>query len=102
MEKLRSKENEPARITNEGLRMGKTVMIVDDSATDLNMPEMGGIELIKQLRTKPASKFTPIVMLTTESQDAKKQAGKQAGASGWIAKPFKPEQLIETIQRFIK
>lgn len=70
--------------------------------TDLNMPEMDGIELIRQLRSRPGFKFTPIVMLTTESQDAKKLAGKQAGASGWIVKPFKPDQLLETIKRFVK
>jgi two-component system chemotaxis response regulator CheY len=70
--------------------------------TDLNMPEMDGIELIRQLRGKPGYKFIPIVMLTTESQDAKKQAGKQAGASGWMVKPFKPEQLVDTVRRFVK
>jgi two-component system chemotaxis response regulator CheY len=70
--------------------------------TDLNMPEMDGIELIKQLRGKAGFKFTPIVMLTTESQDSKKMAGKQAGASGWIVKPFKPEQLLDTIKKFVK
>ncbi|MRR55508.1 MAG: response regulator [Deltaproteobacteria bacterium] len=70
--------------------------------TDLNMPEMDGIELIRQLRGLPGFKFTPILMLTTESQDAKKMAGKQAGASGWIVKPFKPEQLLDTIKKFVK
>jgi two-component system chemotaxis response regulator CheY len=70
--------------------------------TDLNMPEMDGIELIRQLRGLPGFKFTPIVMLTTESQDTKKMAGKQAGASGWIVKPFKPEQLVDTVKRFVK
>lgn len=70
--------------------------------TDLNMPEMDGIELIRNLRALPGFKFTPIVMLTTESQAAKKMAGKQAGASGWIVKPFKPEQLLSTIKRFVK
>ncbi len=70
--------------------------------TDLNMPEMDGIELIKQLRNRSGFKFVPIVMLTTESQDAKKMAGKQAGASGWIVKPFKPAQLIDTIRKFVK
>jgi two-component system chemotaxis response regulator CheY len=70
--------------------------------TDLNMPEMDGIELIKQLRGRPDFKFTPIVMLTTESQESKKLAGKQAGASGWIVKPFKPEQLVETVRKFLK
>jgi two-component system chemotaxis response regulator CheY len=70
--------------------------------TDLNMPEMDGIELIKQLRAKAGFKFTPIIMLTTESQDSKKMAGKQAGASGWIVKPFKPDQLLDTVKKFVK
>lgn len=75
---------------------------VDMVVTDLNMPEMDGITLIKQLRSSPATKFTPVVMLTTESQEAKKTEGKQAGASGWIVKPFTPDQLIETVKRFVK
>src|SRR5262245_49551385 len=65
--------------------------------TDLNMPNMDGIELIKQARALPKLKFTPIIMLTTESQDDKKQAGKAAGATGWIVKPFKAEQLTAVI-----
>jgi len=75
---------------------------VDMVVTDLNMPEMDGIALIKQLRSSPATKFTPVVMLTTESQEARKTEGKQAGASGWIVKPFTPDQLIETVKRFVK
>ncbi len=75
---------------------------MDMVITDLNMPEMDGIELIKQLRRKTEYKFTPIVMLTTESQEGKKQEGKQAGASGWIVKPFKPEQLMEVVKKFVK
>lgn len=75
---------------------------LDVAITDLNMPEMDGIELIKQLRAKAESKFTPIVMLTTESQEAKKQEGKSAGASGWIVKPFKPEQLLDVVKKFVK
>jgi two-component system chemotaxis response regulator CheY len=70
--------------------------------TDLNMPEMDGIEFIKQVRNNPGYKFTPIVMLTTESQEAKKQEGKQAGASGWIVKPFTPEQLIDIVKKFAR
>jgi len=70
--------------------------------TDLNMPEMDGITLIKQLRTMPTHKFTPVLMLTTESQEAKKQEGKAAGASGWIVKPFSPEKLHEVIRKFVK
>jgi two-component system chemotaxis response regulator CheY len=75
---------------------------IDMVITDLNMPEMDGIEFIKQLRTKSGYKFTPIVMLTTESQESKKQEGKQAGASGWIVKPFTPEQLIDIVKKFVK
>ena len=75
---------------------------VDMVVTDLNMPEMDGIELIKQLRGMANYKFTPIVMLTTESQEAKKAEGKAAGASGWIVKPFKPEQLMDVVKKFVK
>lgn len=121
--------------------MGRTVMIVDDSAsmrqlvgftlkdagfdvlaatdgrdaisklngvkvemiiTDLNMPNMNGIELIKQVRSMPGYKFAPIVMLTTESQESKKSEGKTAGASGWIVKPFTPGQLLGVVKKFIR
>jgi len=70
--------------------------------TDLNMPEMDGIEFIKQFRTQAGYRFTPVVMLTTESQEAKKQEGKQAGASGWIVKPFTPDQLVGVVKKFVK
>ncbi len=75
---------------------------VDMIITDLNMPEMDGIEFIKKLRSMPDYKFAPIVMLTTESQEAKRQEGKQAGASGWIVKPFSPEQLQDVVKKFVK
>ncbi len=75
---------------------------VDMVVTDLNMPNMDGIELIRQLRAGSTNKYTPVVMLTTESQDAKKQEGRAAGASGWIVKPFKPEKLISVIKKFVK
>jgi two-component system chemotaxis response regulator CheY len=75
---------------------------IDMVVTDLNMPEMDGIELIKQLRGMATYKFTPIVMLTTESQEEKKAEGKSAGASGWIVKPFKPEQLMDVVKKFVK
>ncbi|MBI4697397.1 MAG: response regulator [Nitrospirae bacterium] len=80
------------------LNSAKADMVI----TDLNMPNMDGIQLIKQLRTAPATKFTPVVMLTTESQESKKQEGKTAGASGWIVKPFTPALLIETIKKFVR
>ncbi len=69
--------------------------------TDLNMPNMDGIELIKKLRANPQFKFIPIIFLTTESQSEKKQAGKEAGATGWIVKPFKPEQLVNVIKKVL-
>ena len=70
--------------------------------TDLNMPNMDGIELIRNLRSNPAFRFIPIVMLTTESQDSKKQEGRQAGATGWIVKPFRPEQLIAVVKKVLR
>lgn len=72
---------------------------VDAIITDLNMPNMNGFELIRSLRTNPTYKFTPILMLTTEGDDAKKQEGKAAGATGWISKPFNPEKLVEVVKK---
>jgi two-component system chemotaxis response regulator CheY len=69
--------------------------------TDLNMPNMDGIELIRQVRALPQCKYIPIVMLTTESQDTKKQAGRAAGASGWIVKPFRSEQLLMVAKKLL-
>ena len=69
--------------------------------TDLNMPRMDGIELIKQVRTKSKNRFVPILVLTTESQVTKKQEAKAAGATGWIVKPFKPEQLLAVVGRVL-
>ena len=71
---------------------------VDMLVTDLNMPKMEGIQLIRQVRQGPGNRFMPIIMLTTESQPEKKQEGKAAGASGWIIKPFKPEQLLAVVR----
>jgi two-component system chemotaxis response regulator CheY len=74
---------------------------VDMLITDLNMPNLDGIGLIKGARALPACRFIPIVMLSTESQDAKKAEGKAAGATGWIVKPFKPEQLIAVVKKVL-
>ena len=74
---------------------------VDMLITDLNMPKLDGIGLIKGVRSSALNKFIPIVMLTTESQDSKKSEGKAAGATGWIVKPFKPEQLIAVIKKVL-
>jgi two-component system, chemotaxis family, chemotaxis protein CheY len=69
--------------------------------TDLNMPRLDGIELVKKVRALPQYKFMPIILLTTESQEDKKQAGKAAGATGWIIKPFKPEQLLGVVKKVL-
>ena len=69
--------------------------------TDLNMPEMDGITLIKEIRKMPALTFTPILMLTTEASDDKKKAGQAAGATGWIVKPFNPEQMMAVIKKVL-
>jgi two-component system chemotaxis response regulator CheY len=69
--------------------------------TDLNMPKMDGIELIRKVRSESRYRFMPIIMLTTESQAAKKREGKAAGATGWIVKPFKPEQLLAVVRKVL-
>ncbi len=69
--------------------------------TDLNMPNLDGLGLIRGLRANPACKGVPIIMLTTESQPAKKLEGKAAGATGWIVKPFAPEQLVAVVRKVI-
>lgn len=74
---------------------------MDIVVTDLNMPEMDGITLIKELRKLETFKFTPILMLTTESAMEKKQEGKAAGATGWIVKPFNPDVLLKTIAKVL-
>lgn len=70
--------------------------------TDLNMPNMDGIELIRTLRADASHKFVPIIMLTTESQESRKQEGKAAGATGWIVKPFRPDQLLAVIGKVLR
>lgn len=71
---------------------------VDMLVTDLNMPNVDGINLIQEVRQKPGNRFMPIIMLTSESQPEKKSAGKAAGASGWITKPFNPDQLLAVVR----
>ena len=74
---------------------------VDLVIADINMPNMDGITLLKSLRALADYKFTPILMLTTESQEAKRQQGKVAGATGWIVKPFNPEQLLTVVKKVL-
>ena len=69
--------------------------------SDVNMPKMDGISLTRELRSLPNFKFTPILMLTTEAGLEKKNEGKAAGATGWIVKPFNPEQLLSTVNKVI-
>ena len=68
---------------------------------DVNMPRMDGISLIRELRALPTYRYTPLLMLTTEAGADKKSEGKAAGATGWIVKPFNPEQLVGTIRRVL-
>lgn len=70
--------------------------------TDLNMPVMDGMTLIRQLRSKAEFKYTPILMLTTESQQERRLEGKAAGATGWIVKPFNPDQLLQVVQKVVR
>ena len=120
--------------------MGKTILIVDDSATirqvvgmtlkgagyevmeasdgkdalkkldgkkinliisDVNMPNMDGITFVKEAKKLASYKFTPIIMMTTESQDSKKQEGQAAGAKAWVVKPFQPEQMLAAVAKLI-
>ena len=120
--------------------MGKTIMIVDDSASlrqvvcitlkgagyevlegrdgrdaldqlagqkvhliisDVNMPNMDGISFVKALKQMPPYRFTPVIMLTTESQEAKKREGQAAGARAWMVKPFNPDQLLGAVRKLV-
>ncbi len=76
---------------------GSAHMIV----TDLNMPRMDGLAFIREVRKLPAYKGVPILFLTTESDDDKKREAKMAGATGWVVKPFQPDQLLAVVRRVI-
>ena len=69
--------------------------------SDVNMPNMDGISFVKALKQLPNYKFTPVIMLTTESQDSKKQEGQAAGAKAWVVKPFKPDILLGAVQKLV-
>mgnify|MGYP000889869856 CR=1 FL=1 len=66
---------------------------------DVNMPNMDGLSFLRHLKATAAYKFTPVIMLTTESQEAKKNEGRAAGARAWITKPFQPSQLVDAVTR---
>lgn len=74
---------------------------VDGFVVDVNMPEMDGITLVGKLRERSEYRTTPIVILTTESQENKKQEGKAAGATGWVVKPVEPEKLLALMRRLV-
>lgn len=67
--------------------------------SDVNMPVMDGITFLKSVKQMAAYKFTPVIMLTTESEESRKREGQAAGARAWVVKPFQPEQLIGAVQR---
>jgi two-component system chemotaxis response regulator CheY len=74
---------------------------VDLVLTDVNMPRMDGIALVRELRLLEAYKYVPMLVLTTESGPDKKMQGKQAGATGWLVKPFNPDKLLATIAKVL-
>ena len=86
---------------------GKDALVQLDRAvvhmvlTDLNMPDMNGFELIRRLRAHPSCRFIPIMVVTAEPQSEVKQAGRAAGATGWIIKPFKPQQLLSAVKKVL-
>jgi two-component system chemotaxis response regulator CheY len=73
---------------------GKKIHLI---ISDVNMPNMGGMEMVKAIKQMPTYKFTPIIMLTTEASDEMKQQGKAIGAKAWMIKPFKPEQMLHAV-----
>jgi two-component system, chemotaxis family, chemotaxis protein CheY len=74
---------------------------VDLVITDVNMPEIDGLTLVRTLRTRPRERFTPVLVLTTEGGEAMKQQGREAGATGWLVKPFDSDQLRQTVRRVL-
>lgn len=93
---------EKAASAEEALRKLQAGTRIDLMITDLNMPGMNGIELIREVRKLPACKFVPILFLTTESQQSRKLEAKAAGASGWIVKPATADELLNTIKLVIR
>jgi len=120
--------------------MGKTVLVVDDSASlrqvvsltlsgagydvleacdgkdalakaagqkihliisDVNMPNMDGLTFVREVKKNPTYKFTPVIMLTTESGDDKKKSGQEAGAKAWVVKPFQPQQMLAAVSKLL-
>jgi len=85
----------------DGLKKLEGIDRVNVIVTDLNMPNMDGITFIQEVRKLPRCKFVPVIMVTTESSGGKKDAGKAAGATGWIVKPFQPEQMLKAVSMLV-
>ncbi|HHQ4759270.1 response regulator [Aeromonas hydrophila] len=77
---------------------GKKINLI---ISDVNMPNMDGISFVKEAKKLASYKFTPVIMLTTESQDSKKQEGQAAGAKAWVVKPFQPDQMLAAVAKLI-
>ncbi len=90
-------EAEDGRAALQKLNGKKIHLII----SDVNMPNMDGISFVKEVKASPSYRFTPIIMLTTESQEEKKQQGKSAGAKAWVVKPFRPEQLLSAVSKLV-
>lgn len=84
----------------EALELARS-RVVDLVITDVNMPNMDGITLVAKLRALPSYRLVPLLLLTTESSPERKAQGKQAGATGWMVKPFNPDQLLATLARVL-
>lgn len=69
--------------------------------SDVNMPNMDGIQMVQEVKKLPAYKFTPIIMLTTEAGEGKKKEGQSAGAKAWVVKPFQPQQMLDAVSKLI-
>jgi two-component system chemotaxis response regulator CheY len=77
---------------------GKKVHLI---ISDVNMPNMDGLSLLKEVKKHPSYKFTPIIMLTTEAGENKKQEGQAAGAKAWVVKPFQPQQMLAAVSKLV-
>lgn len=70
--------------------------------SDVNMPNMDGITMLKEVKKRPDTKFTPVIMLTTESEQSKKEQGRAAGAKAWVVKPFQPQQMLAAVSKLVR
>jgi len=85
----------------EGLEQLDRLQKVHLIVSDVNMPRMDGISFVRQVKQHPRHRFAPVVMLTTEGQEAKKEQGRAAGAKAWIVKPFNPPQLLDAVAKLV-